>query len=257
MVRALFASLLCAIVLNGADLKADLEALIQNRPEQIEIILKNSNTFMDARANVNYSALLAHLRSLGLLEVQNSENLTLGFSCEQEDAILMINSVSKVLKNMGYKYFSTSWFENSPAIWRISLSSRANLDVGILYNEFLKHGIFIKKLQRDGNSFIYELDLNNASVKSDELLVEPIRPKSAYFLNVSGKKMINISANIDDTWQPFVRIFDKKLRLIKTQEIKIKTENLRLELPNGAAYALIDDLYSLENIKHGLSINLE
>ena len=257
MVRVLFASLFYAALLNGADLKADLEALIQNHPEQIETISKNSNTFIDARANVNYSALLAHLRSLGLLEIQNSENSTLGFSCEQENVILMINSVSGVLKNMGYKYFSTSWFENSPAIWRISLSSRANLDAGILYNEFLKAGIFIKKLRKDGNSFIYELDLNSANVKTDELLETPIRPKNAYFLNVGGKKALNISANIDDNWQPFIRIFDKKLRLIKTQETNTKTEHLRLEVPSDGAYVLIDDAFSLENIKHGLSISLE
>lgn len=256
MVRAFFASLFCVLLLNSADLKADLEALIPGQTEQINSISENSANFLDARGNVNYASLLAHLRSLGIFEPQNTDNLS--FECEQDFAVLMIKTITQTLKNMGYKYFATSWFENSPTIWRINLSSRATLDSGILYNEFAKQGIFIKKITRNSdNSLLYNLDLNSATVRTDELLLEPIRPKSAYFLNVSGKKMLNINANINDAWQPFVRIFDKKLHLIKTEQIKNKTQNLRLELPSGAVYALIDDLFSLENIKHGLSINLE
>ena len=55
---------------------------------------------------------------------------------------------------------------------------------------------------------------------------------------------------------------NKRLYFVETlkyecDELKTKTENLSLELPAGAAYALIDDLFSLENIKHGLTINVE
>lgn len=240
----------------GADLKSDIENLSSNPNADVSEILSRQSAFLDGRGNVNYSALCNELKRLGLFATTDSGSMELGFLSSQDNAILMIKAISASLESMGYKYFLTSFFENSPARWSVALSSRNLIDPGIMYNALLKQNIYIKKVLRGERGFIYEVDLSNASVKTDEILSTPIRPKSAYFIKLYGANLV-INSSVNDNWHPFIRFFDKKLKLIATKEQNERTQNLSLALPSGAVYALIDDMTSLENIKHGLEIILE
>ena len=110
----------------------------------------------------------------------------------------------------------------------------------MLYSQLANSKIYIKKISKqEANFYIYELDLSRASVDSDTLNANQIRPQKPYFLNVAGKKSLSIEADSDDSFQPFIRVFDKNLKLIKTQKSNTITYSLTMELPAEANYALI------------------
>ena len=251
---AFFASLLFAF---GADLRGDLGRILGENHPAIENIMQNERSFIDERNNVNYNALFARLKNQGLLEPSNSANIQIGFSSPDDNAILMVKAVGEVLSKMGYKYYLTTHFDANSAQWGIALSSRNSLEPGVLYSQLANSKIYIKKISKqEANFYIYELDLSRASVDSDTLNVNQIRPQKPYFLTVVDKKSLSIEADSDDSFQPFIRVFDKNLKLIKTQKSNTITYSLTMESPAGANYVLIEDSFSLENIKHGLKINL-
>lgn len=257
MVKAIFAGFALCLCAFGADLSGDLGRILGEGHPAINSIMQNEKNFIDVRNNVNYSALFTELKSMGLLEPNSGNNMQIGFSSANDNAILMVKAVGEVLSKMGYKYYLTTYFDASPAQWGIALSSRNSLEPGVLYSQLANNKIYIKKISKqEGNAYIYDLDLSGASVDSDVLNENQIRPQKPYFLNVAGKRNLNIEADGEDSFQPFIRVFDKNLKLIKTQKSSTITPSLSMELPAGANYALIEDLFSLENIKRGLKINL-
>lgn len=257
MVKAIFAGFSLCLCAFGADLSGDLGRILGEGHPAINSIMQNEKKFIDVRNNVNYSALFAQLKSLGLLESNSGNNMQIGFSSPDDNAILMVKAVGEVLSKMGYKYYLTTHFDASPAQWGIALSSRNSLEPGVLYSQLANNKIYIKKINKqEGNTYIYNLDLKDASVGSDTINENQIRPQKPYFINVAGKRNLNIEADGEDSFQPFIRVFDKNLKLIKTQKSNTITSSLSMELPAGANYALIEDLFSLENIKRGLKINL-
>lgn len=257
MVKALFAFIAPLLFVFGADLRGDLGRILGENHPAIENIMQNERGFIDERNNVNYSALFSHLKSLGLLETSSGANMQIGFSSTDDSAILMVKAVGEVLSKMGYKYYLTTYFDASPASWGIALSARNSIEPSLLYSQLANSKIYIKKISKqEANFYIYELDLSRASVSSDTLSENQIRPQKPYFLNVAGKKSLSIEADSEDSFQPFIRVFDKNLKLIKTEKKESITASFVLEFPAGAHYVLIEDLYSLENIKRGLKINL-
>lgn len=254
--KALLAFSFCALLF-GAELQSDLENLIPAHKEQISLLLENERSYIDERGNVNYASLCSKLKALGILDLGSGANMQLGFLGSNDNAILMIKAVGLALENLGYKYFLSLGFENNPARWSVVLSSRSALGPGELYTELAKQNIYIKKiLKNEQGGFVYALDLSKTRIKTDSLLETPIRPKTAYFVSLSNASLLNVTSQDNDNWQPFIQIFDKNLKLIKVEKTASQQESLRLSLPENAAYALIDDLFSLENIKHGLVIEL-
>lgn len=257
MVKAIFAGFALCLCAFGADLSGDLGRILGEGHPAINSIMQNEKNFIDVRNNVNYSALFTELKSMGLLEPNSGNNMQIGFSSADDNAILMVKAVGEVLSKMGYKYYLTTHFDANPAQWGIALSSRNSLEPGVLYSQLANNKIYIKKISKqEGNAYIYDLDLSGASVDSDVLNENQIRPQKPYFLNVAGKRTLRIEADGEDSFQPFIRVFDKNLKLIKTQKSNTIAYSLTMELPAGANYVLIEDSFSLENIKRGLKINL-
>lgn len=79
----------------------------------------------------------------------------------------------------------------------------------------------------------------------------------AVFLNVSGKSSIEIKSRSNDSWIALVKILDKNLKLISQVKSDKKEKEIYLNFPDEAFYLIIDDVFSLENIKHGLTIYIK
>ncbi len=273
MVKSLFTLLLVgaffcfASLASGASLKDDLQNLLASETynsnlNKINSLFSNEAAFRDSRGNIDYERVTEVLRQNGLLNLNYSggANMTLGFESVGSPLLLM-KVVSDALSNMGYKYFLTSSIENTPQMvrWSVFVSSRALVSPGALYSELLKANAYIKGIARVGQfDFAYVIDLSNAKVKTQEYVegAMPKRPLEAYFYGVSGANAVEISAQSADSWVPLVKIFDKNLNLIKQIKEVEKRSNLNVELPSNAAYIVIDDAFSLENIKRGLSIRI-
>ena len=271
MVKSLFAQLLWGVVFCfaslGADLKSDLQNLIASETynsnlNKINSLFANEAAFRDSRGNIDYERVTEVLRQNGLLKLNYSDgaNMTLGFESVGSPLLLM-KVVSDALSNMGYKYFLTSSIENTPKMvrWSVFVSSRALVSPGALYTELLKANAYIKGIARVGQfDFAYVIDLSKARIKTQEYVPDaaPKRPLEAYFYRVSGASAVEINAQAADSWVPLVRVFDSNLNLIKQIKESEKRSNLNVELPANAAYIRIDDAFSLENIKRGLSIRI-
>ena len=87
--------------------------------------------------------------------------------------------------------------------------------------------------------------------------VQLSKPLEPYFLNVSGKSSIEIKSRSNDSWIALVKILDKNLKLISQVKSDKKEKEIYLNFPDEAFYLIIDDVFSLENIKHGLTIYIK
>ena len=66
-----------------------------------------------------------------------------------------------------------------------------------------------------------------------------------------------IDANDLDNWFPKIFFLDKNLNLIKAVKSENKNNHFSELIPNGAIYAIVSDMYSLDNIRRGLKITLK
>lgn len=259
----IIACLLAFIIMpaSAANLRSDLQSLIPQNELVISQILENESAFIDKRNNVNYAILSKELRNRGLLDlqIQNQANINITFQGSQQKALVLINTITKSLEKIGYKYFLSSFFEvnEGKMLWAIVPNSRTLIDPGALYVELLKKRVYIKSIKRQGQtSFTYELDAHNAILEGVDLSLSGIRPKDAYFVACAGRAHIFIKSHTGDSWTPLIYFFDKNLKLIQTIKDQNAKAELNLQLPNGTFYVMIDDAMSIENIKQGLEISL-
>jgi len=76
-------------------------------------------------------------------------------------------------------------------------------------------------------------------------------------LKVANTNAINITSNSGNQWHPNVVFYDQKLEVIEIYKEDSLKKNLRLDVPAQTKYIKIDDLYSLSNLRRGISITKE
>lgn len=69
-------------------------------------------------------------------------------------------------------------------------------------------------------------------------------------------KTISFSSKTTDRWHPSIIFYDEKLNIVKDYQKDSSTNRLKINVPIDAKYVKIADLYSLDNIKRGISIYL-
>lgn len=76
-------------------------------------------------------------------------------------------------------------------------------------------------------------------------------------LDLKNATNLIIDANDLDNWFPKIFFLDKNLNLIKAVKSENKNHHFSELIPNGAIYAIVSDMYSLDNIRRGLKITLK
>ncbi|RQD68476.1 hypothetical protein DZC71_02455 [Campylobacter hepaticus] len=236
-----------------------------NKNSQLELLFLN-NPYLDDNGNCNIAKISQILKtnSLITLVLPNPQNLRLNFKAKA-DEIMFFKILSDVLNDAGYVYFIPTdlILREGNIDYTIQVESQYILDPGTLYNLLKENSVYIDNIKRIGTyDYEYNLNFTNAILKTNINLTLNTpksleKPLKDYVLNLKNATNLIVDANDLDNWFPKIFFLDQNLNLIKAIKSNNKNNHFSELIPNGAMYAIISDMYSLDNIRRGLKITLK
>jgi len=227
----------------------------------IEILFSPKSDYF-TQDRVDAVKIVTTLKNNGLLNLffKKPRELRLRFKTSGPP-LLFVKIMGDTLRNIGYYRYVTqeSHLDSSEFTWSISLVSEYATDPLILQKELQKNGCSIVDLQRNSmTDWTYTLDMRDGHLNLDSLKAgqEMALKKSlsAYWLNVSEVKTLQIQSSKSNDWYPYIAYYDSSLHLLEVVKKNEKTSKIILELPKYAEYIKISDMYTLKNIKDSLVV---
>ena len=232
----------------------------------IKILFRDSDSFYrKIDGNVDSLKVLEVLEENGLLKLfyQNPISLKIKFITDKNPLIFM-KVIKESLEAMGYNYFLTSRATKSEGkfVWIINLKTRHLIDPILFSKELEKRGCEIEDIEKEDSSFwVYQINSDNAKLSAknidldrDVKLLKPIEP---YLIYVNRATTIKIRTSFSDHWYPSIVFLDSALHVVSQIKIDSRKYVVKLQIPPNSTYIRVGDIYSLDNIKHGLSVYLK
>jgi hypothetical protein len=172
--------------------------------------------------------------------------------------------INESLSSMGYNYFLTKKvLKNSDGfLWEINLSTEHIVDPIYFAKRLTEKGCFIDKIDKtSANEWFYSI--NTEFIEIDTIVLEPDttvqlrKPIKPYWIKIEGMKSISFRSRIADKWHPSIVFYDKELQVVKDYRNDDVANTLKLNIPQSATYVKINDIYTLDNIKRGISVYLK
>jgi hypothetical protein len=231
----------------------------------IHLVFKNQQEFYINSEYLNYKHILQTLKENGLLKLRfkNPTDLTIEFTTNA-DQIKSLKILNETLKAMGYYYYFTKQaiFNKSTNIlqWTITFKAEYMLDPLLLVKELRTQSCHIMNIEKKNDTYWkYELDVKNSKLKNTikvdhnekVVLQKPLQP---YFIEINNATKLQIIGRTLNHWFPYIVFYDEHLNVLKTVKKKRVYRGYRTNIPHRTKYIKITDLYTLVNIKRGLSI---
>ena len=240
------------------------EASYQSQRNLVRILFANEGRYMNAQTP-NTLEILKTLKENGLLRLIYPEARLVELSFHaKENPLLFIRIVNESLQAMGYTFYLTQKMEKNSegVVWVIVMNTQHVVDPVLLSRQIEVRGGSIQAIAKDTQGqWRYEIDLKEARAKVEPhplMVTVPLgNPINPYWVNVSEADRMTLRAHAADRWFPRIAFFDKTLQLIEEVQEENSRAQLRLSVPENAVYARIEDRYTLDNIKRGLSLYLE
>lgn len=270
MIKKLILIITCTIALN-----ANINTPIQNilgpsayskHKNLINYIFKNNSSAYYTNGQVNYIALTSKLQSNGLLKLKYGTSKYIDVSFKISDnpkKSLMILQDS--LKSLGYYYYlvQEAKYDGNDYIWNIKLKTEAAINPLRLSKALAKNNCKVSFIKKEGRyNWRYSINSDNSVIyKASNLVNESQvtlkKPLKAYMLKIANANSLNIISNSGNRWHPDVVFYDNDLNIIENFKDDSLHQNLKVDVPNNTTYIKINDLYSLANLKRGISITKE
>ncbi|MDR1285532.1 MAG: hypothetical protein LBJ88_04945 [Campylobacteraceae bacterium] len=256
---------LCAQSVNEKANEFISKSKLSTSKNLISFLFANASKYYDKDGEIDVILILETLRDNGLLGLSFKEpqELELIFITKQNPLIFM-RVISESLNSMGYNLFLTKKVSKSidEFVWHISLSTQ-NVPNPLLLGDNLKaHGCEVLDIKKEDNTWSYIVDSENAKI--DTIKVEPNKkialkkPFAPYILELNDNtKTITLEANPSDYWHPNINFYDENLHLIHTIKLDKREMAIKLKVPQNSVYVKVDDKFTLENIKRGLTVTFE
>lgn len=232
---------------------------------QLELLFSRQN-YTDSSGNLDIDKITRVLKTNSLLNLTlgSPQSLRLNFKAKA-DSVLFFKIINDALNDAGYVYFIPTdlLLEESQIDYTIQVESQYILDPGTFYLLLKANSVYIEDVKRVGNyDYEYSLNFDRARLRTnvDVDLNVPMsleKPLKDYILSLKNAFSLVIEANSADSWFPKILFLDENLNLIKGIKSELKNNRLSEPIPNGAIYAIISDMYSLDNIRRGLRITLK
>ncbi len=269
----ILAILLFIFSLNANILSIDqkIKDLIGHKEYSINKSLIN-HIFWDSESfytydNVNYIALIATLQNNGLLKIafNKPKNLELTF-ISKNDSIKSFKILNDVLKSIGYYHYFTkelAYDENKGLKWTLYLKTKSAVDPLVFAKELYKYKAVIVNIKKENIlKWVYTINtLNTIIPRAKHMIVgerlELKKPLKPYFIKIDNSYEMNIISKYGNQWFPYIVFYDKHLKILNIVKENKKHKNINLEIPEDTKYIKIDDIYTLSNIKRGLSIRVK
>lgn len=270
MVRIAFVVLFFLSISQATLLEEKIETFIGGNEYKIQknlinILFQDEKSFLHVDGSVNDMKVLGQLKTSGLLKLfyDKPQNMYLSFYTK-ENSLIFMRVINETLSSMGYNYFLTKRVlkDSSGFTWKIVISTEHVVDPTIFSQKLSTKGCILESVERpiqnEWNYFINtdEIEIEAIKVETNTTvkLKKPIKP---YWVNVQNMKSVFFRSKIADKWHPYIVFYDEKLHIIKDYQKDEVLNRLRLIIPKDAKYVKVADMYTLDNIKRGLSIYLK
>lgn len=268
MMKKLILLIACSVVLN-ANLNVKIENIIGSdsyytHKNLINYIFSNKSAYY-TNGVVNYPLLTEKLQSNGLLKLKYSSSqyidVRFEFTGQPKKSLIILKDI---LKSLGHYYYFTqeASFEDK-FVWSIKLKTEAAISPLALSQALAKRDCRVTDIRKEGSyTWHYSIDSNNSQIfKSKDLITNNElslrKPTKPYMIKIANANAINIQSQSGNRWHPNVVFYDNDLKIIEIYKDDNLQKNLRLDVPTDTKYIKIDDLYSLSNLRRGISITKE
>jgi len=228
----------------------------------IKIIFSPESDFM-TNGRVNAVKIVETLKENGLLSLyfDKPQELILNFKTS-DNPLFFVKIMGDTLRSIGYYRYVTreSKLDETGFTWSISLKAEYVTDPQVLQTELNKSGSYIIDVTMLSQAeWTFNVDMRDGFLNVPKLsayeTLELKRSLYAYWLDVSQIKALSIQSSTRNSWYPYITYFDSSLHLLKVIKIDEMTRHLELEIPGGAKYVKISDIYTLKNIKNFLLLS--
>jgi len=240
------------------------EKVYKTQKNLIRILFKDESKFLNEDSSVDDIKVLQKLKDSGILKLfyKNPQELNLAFSTK-DNSLVFMRVINEALSSMGYNYFLTkrALKSSDKFLWEIIISTEHVVDPLIFSKRLKARGCYIEKVERSSqNDWAYEINSDEIKIESRKVeanrtikLRKPIKP---YWIDIKDMKSISFASKIADRWHPSIVFYDDKLHIVKDYQKDKVTNRLKIKVPSEAQYVKVSDMYTLDNIKRGISIYL-
>ncbi len=259
-----------ASTLNASKLFDKIENLVGKKQYQthynlIKILFKNKKRFYTTEYKLHYKSILKILKENGLLslKLKTPQEIQIEFN-SNTDALKTLKILNETLRGVGYYYYftkSSQFDKNTNSLkWIISFKAEYMLDPFILTQELQDRSCSIENITKHNNKYwSYDINVEFANIKeaikidnNEKIILQ--KPLKAYFLNVKNASSLQIISRTLNHWFPYIAFYDKHLKVLKVVKKDKIYKKFKTTVPRETKYIKITDLYTLINIKRGLSI---
>ncbi|MGB6327827.1 MAG: hypothetical protein WBF48_02775 [Halarcobacter sp.] len=214
--------------------------------------------------SLNYINVMQRLKDNGLLGMGYNEPQDLNITFKiSHDPIKSLKIISDSLKALGYYHYFTKYLvydENSSLTWTIKLRTEAAIDPLMLSRELSTYNCEFIDIRKEGyTKWVYTINTSNSIISQAVLIttgekVDFRKPLKPYFVKIQKASSVNILSKPGNQWFPQVVFYDRHLNILNIVKEDSKHNNLQLEIPEETKYIKIEDIYTLSNIRRGLSV---
>jgi hypothetical protein len=269
MIKKLILIIACTLALN-ANINTHVKDILgyssyNKHKNLINYIFKGSSSYY-TNGQVNYIALTSKLQSNGLLKLKYAStkyiNVSFKISGNPKKSLMILKDS---LKSLGYYYYlvEDAKYDYNNYIWNIKLKTEAAINPLRLAKALAKNNCKVSYIKREGAyNWKYSINSDDSKIyKSKDLItndqISLKKPLKPYILRVSNANSLKITSNNGNRWHPDVVFYDDDLNIIENFKDDSLHKTLTVDVPNNTTYIKINDLYSLANLKRGISITKE
>lgn len=269
MIKKLILIITCTVALN-ANINTNIRDILgpsaySTHKNLINYIFNESSSYYND-GQVDYIALTSKLQSNGLLKLKYSStkyiNVSFKISATPKKSLIILKDA---LNSLGHYYYlvEDARYDYNTYIWNIKLKTEAAINPLRLAQALAKNNCKVSYIKREGaDNWRYSINSDNSNIyKAKDLvtnsqlsLKKPLRP---YILKVSNANSLKITSNSGNRWHPDVVFYDNDLNIIENFKDDNLHQELIVDVPNNTTYIKINDLYSLANLRRGISITKE
>ena len=173
--------------------------------------------------------------------------------------------IKDILKSLGHYYYFTKEanFTENELFWSIKLKTDVAINPLRLSQSLDKTNSKILDIIKEGSSdYTYVIDFTNSKLAKVEDLkinsqVTLKKPFRAYMLSVDNATSLNITSHVGNRWHPNITFYDENMNILELVKENSLKKSFKVDVPVDTSYVKIDDLYSLANLRRGISITKE
>lgn len=229
----------------------------------IRILLGDKNRYYNSDGSIKVIKLLKVLKKNGFmrLDLEGVNRVDITF-VTKGNPLIFLKILNSTLNSMGFNFYITKKAVKSDESfsYEIQMNTEYLVDPVVLANELKKYGCFITDIQKkDKTKWQYSISIQNAKLIAKEILPEASyrlkKPIKSYWLGLNNApQMLYVRSYPLNRWHPYIVFYSKKLNILSIYTSDEVAKSLKLDIPQGTKYIMIDDKYTLSNIRSGLKI---